>query len=79
MRQYTSHHLALFNVFIDSAIGIGEVWANMLHNVYAALVNAREFSNDKLTNPHGQEGNVVFMRLFLDALPLQPCNLTCKY
>ena len=76
MRQYTSHHLALF---IDFAIGIGEVWANMLHNVYAALVDAHGFSNDKLTNPDGQEGNIIFMRLFLDALPLQPCNPTCKY
>jgi extracellular elastinolytic metalloproteinase len=57
---------------------IGEVWANMLHNVYAALVSARGFAEDKLTNPDGTAGNIVFMRLFMDALPLQPCNPTCK-
>lgn len=59
-------------------IAIGEVWANMLHNVYAALVSARGFSAEALTNPDTTEGNVVFMHLFLDALPLQPCNPTCK-
>jgi len=55
---------------------IGEVWANMLHNVYAALVAQRGFSNTALTNPDTTEGNVVFMHLFLDALLLQPCNPT---
>ncbi|KAG6819842.1 hypothetical protein H0H93_008045 [Arthromyces matolae] len=55
---------------------IGEVWANMLHNVYAALVSDRGFSNEALTNPDTTEGNVVFMHLFLDALLLQPCNPT---
>ncbi|GLB39393.1 putative peptidase M36 family protein [Lyophyllum shimeji] len=57
---------------------IGEVWANMLHNVYAALVAARGFSTTALTNPDTSEGNVVFMHLFLDALLLQPCNPTCE-
>ncbi|KAF5380079.1 hypothetical protein D9615_006227 [Tricholomella constricta] len=55
---------------------IGEVWANMLHNVYAALVSERGFSNTALTNPDTTEGNVVYMHLFLDALLLQPCNPT---
>ncbi|KAF5328132.1 hypothetical protein D9611_014937 [Ephemerocybe angulata] len=53
---------------------IGEVWANMLHNVQDALVQARGFSEEKLTNPDAPEGNVVFMRLFIDALAVQPCN-----
>ena len=44
---------------------IGVVWANMLHNVYAAR-----------TDPSGSEGNVVFMHLFIDQLALQPCNPT---
>ncbi|GLB39054.1 putative peptidase M36 family protein [Lyophyllum shimeji] len=57
---------------------IGEVWANMLHNVYAALVAARGFSTTALTNPDTAEGNVVFLHLFLDALLLQPCNPTCE-
>lgn len=55
---------------------IGEVWANMLHNVYAALVEDKGFSADKLTNPDGPEGNIIFMRLFIDSLALQPCNPT---
>lgn len=55
---------------------IGEVWANILHNVYAALVGAHGFSTTARTNPNGTEGNVVFLHLFLDALTLQPCNPT---
>lgn len=64
-------------VHSNSLAGIGEVWANMLHNVYAALVDARGFAEDKLTNPDSTAGNVVFMRLFIDALSIQPCNPTC--
>ena len=59
-------------------VGIGEVWANMLHNVYAVLVNERGFSAEKLTNPDGIEGNIVFMRLFMRSLSIQPCNPTCE-
>ncbi|KAJ6448194.1 Fungalysin metallopeptidase-domain-containing protein [Mycena sanguinolenta] len=55
---------------------IGEVWANMLHNVYAALVAVHGFSTTARTNPDGTEGNIVFLHLFIDALALQPCNPT---
>ncbi|KAJ7579596.1 Fungalysin metallopeptidase-domain-containing protein [Mycena floridula] len=55
---------------------IGEVWANMLHNVYAALVAAHDFSTIARTNPDGTEGNIVFLHLFIDALAIQPCNPT---
>ncbi|RXW20286.1 hypothetical protein EST38_g5569 [Candolleomyces aberdarensis] len=55
---------------------IGQVWANALHNVYDALVQARGFSADKLTNPDGTEGNVVWLHLYIDALAIQPCNPT---
>ncbi|KAF8970283.1 peptidase M36, partial [Flammula alnicola] len=55
---------------------IGEVWANILHNVYAVLVSAKGWSSTARTNPDGTEGNVVFLHLFLDALALQPCNPT---
>ncbi|KAJ8519598.1 hypothetical protein ONZ45_g3480 [Pleurotus djamor] len=55
---------------------IGEVWSNMLHNVYAALVTEHGFTADAFTNPGGSGGNVVFMHLFIDALALQPCNPT---
>ncbi|KAL9709735.1 hypothetical protein Ac2012v2_006787 [Leucoagaricus gongylophorus] len=55
---------------------IGEVWANMLHNVYAGLVAAHGWTADARTNPNGTQGNVVHLHLFLDALLLQPCNPT---
>ncbi|KAI0824948.1 Fungalysin metallopeptidase-domain-containing protein [Trametes gibbosa] len=55
---------------------IGEVWANMLHNVYGALVGAHGYSATARTDPTGTAGNVVFMHLFIDALSLQPCNPT---
>ncbi|KAF8056582.1 metallo proteinase 10 [Lyophyllum atratum] len=61
---------------LNEVHAIGEVWANMLHNVLAALVAERGFSKTALTNPDTNEGNVVFMHLFLDALLLQPCNPT---
>ncbi|KAJ7828734.1 Fungalysin metallopeptidase-domain-containing protein [Mycena olivaceomarginata] len=53
---------------------IGEVWANMLHNVHAALVDAHGFSKTARTDPTGSEGNVVFLHLFIDSLALQPCQ-----
>ncbi len=57
---------------------IGEVWANMLHNVLAALINDHGFSMTAKTDATGTEGNVVFLHLFLEALQLQPCNPDCK-
>ncbi|KAF7342154.1 Extracellular metalloproteinase [Mycena venus] len=53
---------------------IGEVWANMLHNVLAALVDAYGFSKTARTDPSGSEGNVVYLHLFIDGLALQHCN-----
>ncbi|KAF9460271.1 Fungalysin metallopeptidase-domain-containing protein [Collybia nuda] len=61
---------------LNEVHNIGEVWANMLHNVYASLVSAHGFSTSARTNPNGTEGNVVFLHLFIDALALQPCNPT---
>ncbi|KAF9262621.1 hypothetical protein L218DRAFT_1038883 [Marasmius fiardii PR-910] len=55
---------------------IGEVWANILHNVYAALVGAHGWSANARTNANTGEGNVVFLRLLVDALAIQPCNPT---
>ncbi|KAF8156582.1 Fungalysin metallopeptidase-domain-containing protein [Crassisporium funariophilum] len=55
---------------------IGEVWANMLHNVYANLVEALGWSATARTDPNGSQGNIVFLHLFVDALPIQPCNPT---
>ncbi|KAI0646696.1 Fungalysin metallopeptidase-domain-containing protein [Trametes meyenii] len=55
---------------------IGEIWANVLHNVYAALVKDKGFSKTARTDATGTEGNVIFLHLFIDALSLQPCNPT---
>ena len=55
---------------------IGEVWANILHNVYAALVGEYGWTEDFKTNPDSDAGNVVYAHLFIDALSLQPCNPT---
>ncbi|KAJ6571056.1 Fungalysin metallopeptidase-domain-containing protein [Mycena capillaripes] len=61
---------------LNEVHNIGEVWANMLHNVYAALVGEHGFSKTAHTDPTGTEGNVVFLHLFIDSLSLQPCTPT---
>ncbi|KAH7108450.1 Fungalysin metallopeptidase-domain-containing protein [Auriculariales sp. MPI-PUGE-AT-0066] len=53
---------------------IGEVWAQALHNVHGALVRDFGHADDAITNPDGDNGHAVFMRLFIDQLALQPCN-----
>ncbi|KAH7102085.1 Fungalysin metallopeptidase-domain-containing protein [Auriculariales sp. MPI-PUGE-AT-0066] len=55
---------------------IGEVWAQTLHNVHANLVREFGAAADALMNPDGDNGHAVFMRLFVGALPIQPCNPT---
>jgi len=55
----------------------GEIWANMLHIVYADLVKKYGFSATAKTNPGGAEGNIVFLHLFIDSFAIQPCNPTC--
>ncbi|KAJ7852815.1 Fungalysin metallopeptidase-domain-containing protein [Mycena olivaceomarginata] len=61
---------------LNEVHNIGEVWANMLHNVYAALVGVHGFSKTAHTDPTGTEGNVVFLHLFIDSLAIQPCTPT---
>ncbi|KAH9174152.1 Fungalysin metallopeptidase-domain-containing protein [Lactarius sanguifluus] len=61
---------------MTDAHNMGEVWANTLHNVYAALVITNGWSTNALTDPTTNEGNVVWLHLFIDALLLQPCNPT---
>lgn len=56
---------------------IGEVWANLLHNVHAQLLAAKGFDATAPTNPASTSGNAVWLHLFMDALQLQPCNPTC--
>jgi len=69
--------LTLGNVAkLNEVHNIGEVWANMLHIVYAELVKAHGFSATAKTDATGKEGNVVWMHLFIDSLAIQPCNPT---
>jgi len=60
----------------DNEHRIGEIWANMLHNVYAALVEKHGFSSTAMTNPDGTEGNVVFLHHFIDSLQILCANPT---
>ncbi|TFK49223.1 hypothetical protein OE88DRAFT_1713503 [Heliocybe sulcata] len=83
IRNYPYSTSASTNPLRYSSIGqlnevhnIGEVWANMLHNVYAALVSAHGYSSTAKTDATGTAGNNVFLHLFIDALALQPCNPT---
>ncbi|KAJ7884716.1 Fungalysin metallopeptidase-domain-containing protein [Mycena leptocephala] len=55
---------------------IGEIWANILHNIHAALVEKYGFSTSAMTNPDGTEGNIMFLHLFIDSLALQPAQPT---
>jgi extracellular elastinolytic metalloproteinase len=55
---------------------IGEIWANILHNVYAGLVGAHGWDANARTDATSTAGNAVFLHLLIDALKLQPCNPT---
>lgn len=57
-------------------LDIGEVWANILFNVYAALLAEHGFDASAPTNPASTAGNAVWLHLLIDALKLQPCNPT---
>ncbi|CAE6441585.1 unnamed protein product, partial [Rhizoctonia solani] len=54
---------------------IGEVWALLWHEIYAALIAAHGFTSEK-NNTESTAGNVVALHLFIDAMKLQPCNPT---
>lgn len=58
------------------ANAIGEVWANMLHVLLAALADNRGWSNTFLTDSTGNLGNVVFMHLLMDSMSMVPCEPT---
>ncbi|KAH7108451.1 Fungalysin metallopeptidase-domain-containing protein [Auriculariales sp. MPI-PUGE-AT-0066] len=61
---------------LTSEHDIGEVWAQALHNVHASLVHDFGHADDAITNPDGDNGHAIFMRLFIDQLALQPCEPT---
>ncbi|KAF8601974.1 hypothetical protein BDV93DRAFT_474962 [Ceratobasidium sp. AG-I] len=54
---------------------IGEVWALIWHEIYAALIAAHGFTATK-NDPTLTAGNTVALHLFIDAFSLQPCNPT---
>ncbi|RXW14153.1 hypothetical protein EST38_g11703 [Candolleomyces aberdarensis] len=73
----TTNPLRYSNVAGQSVVHrIGEIWANILHNVYASLVGQYGWSPVAFTNIDGREGNIVYAHLFFDSLALQPCNPT---
>jgi extracellular elastinolytic metalloproteinase len=74
-----SSHLFLQQRSTFLSTDIGEVWANILHNVYAALVAKYGFDANARMDPTSTAGNAVWLHLFIDALALQPCNPTCEY
>ncbi|CAE6517796.1 unnamed protein product [Rhizoctonia solani] len=53
----------------------GEVWANIWHEIFAALIKKHGFSTDK-NDASGTAGNIVGLHLLVDALQIQPCNPT---
>ncbi|KAG8686535.1 hypothetical protein FRC11_008799, partial [Ceratobasidium sp. 423] len=59
----------------DDLHSIGEVWALIWHEIYAALIKKFGFATEK-NNPDSTAGNVVALHLFIDAMKLQPCNPT---
>ncbi len=62
----------------EACAAMGAVWANTLHNVYTALVDAFGWTRSATVDPDAPEGNVVFFHLLFDALLLRPCNPTCE-
>ncbi|CEL56171.1 hypothetical protein RSOLAG1IB_11860 [Rhizoctonia solani AG-1 IB] len=54
---------------------IGEVWALIWHEIYAALIEKHGFTTEK-NNPDLTAGNTVALHLYIDGMKLQPCNPT---
>ncbi|KAH7045374.1 Fungalysin metallopeptidase-domain-containing protein [Auriculariales sp. MPI-PUGE-AT-0066] len=72
VNPYTYATLATKNEIHD----IGEIWANMLTNVYAALVGTSGFDVNAHSDASLTTGNAVWLHIFIDALALQPCTPT---
>ncbi|KAH7092750.1 Fungalysin metallopeptidase-domain-containing protein, partial [Auriculariales sp. MPI-PUGE-AT-0066] len=67
VNPYTYATLATKNEVHD----IGEIWAKMLINVYAALVGTSGFDVNAHSDASLTTGNAVWLHLFIDALALQ--------
>jgi len=55
---------------------IGEIWANMLYEVYWSLMQATGKFNSNIFNPDTSAGNSLALQVVVDSLKLQPCNPT---
>jgi extracellular elastinolytic metalloproteinase len=57
---------------IEDVHDIGEVWAQTLHNVHAALVHdfGATQAEDAMTNPDGNNGHAIWLRLYVHVRPL---------
>ncbi|KAJ1328777.1 hypothetical protein BSLG_010866 [Batrachochytrium salamandrivorans] len=54
---------------------LGEIWATMLWEVYWNLVEKYGFSAN-LHDATQEQGNIIFLQLFVGTLMIQPCNPT---
>ncbi|KAH9265819.1 hypothetical protein BASA83_010952 [Batrachochytrium salamandrivorans] len=54
---------------------LGEIWASLLLEVYWNLVDAYGFSAN-LHDATQEQGNIIFLQLFVGMLMIQPCNPT---
>ncbi|CAE6483433.1 unnamed protein product [Rhizoctonia solani] len=59
---------------LNEVHNIGEVWANMLHNLLADLV--AKYGLGKELKPEEETGNSIALHLIMDGFALQPCNPT---
>ncbi|KAJ7153206.1 Fungalysin metallopeptidase-domain-containing protein [Mycena filopes] len=79
IRNFPYSTSKMTNPLTYGVLEIGEVWANILHNVYADLVVEHGFSSTAHTDATGSAGNVVFLHILVDALAIQPCEPTCAF
>ncbi len=50
---------------------IGEAWINMLHDIYAVLIEVHAFSSTAIDDI---KYNIVLLHLFINVLSLQLCD-----
>ncbi|KAJ3226807.1 hypothetical protein HK099_004076 [Clydaea vesicula] len=55
---------------------IGEIWANILFEVYWNFVDKSGFSSEFIKDAKSGKGNTDFYQILMDGLKLQPCNPT---
>jgi hypothetical protein len=63
MVSHTNVSLMLMDTIQVHASGV--VWANLLHNVFAALLTQHGYAADAKTNPNGTAGNQIWLQYAL--------------